>query len=81
MIVTTANSVYRVFEHPKSERARFSVEKIRDLMPGGHPNTHVGEVRWGNTLKVKLGESMVLSDRVDGHHEFWTTRVVGIVRG
>ncbi len=78
MIVRTTNSVYRVEEREGSPR--FSVEKIEDKWPGGHPNVHVGEVRYGNELHVKVGENMVLSERTDGRSMFVTTRVISVAR-
>lgn len=80
MIVKTKNSVYEVKEHGSEARGKFSIVKVQDLYPGGHPNIKVdGRVRWGNKLEVAVGRDMILSQRTDGSNTFWTTTVTEVL--
>lgn len=80
MIVKTRNSWYDVKEHGPEAKGRFSVLKIKDAYPGGHPNVPLdGRVRWGNSLVVEIGRDMILSQRTDGRAEFRTTEVIEVI--
>lgn len=71
MLVTTRNSVYRVTENPPTGAAtgKFTVEKVRDLVPGGHPNVREGDVFECNSIHIRVGERMAMSEVTRHEHK------------
>lgn len=70
-IVHTRNSAYEVRE----ANGEYSVKKVTDLYPGGHPNVQVGDAFHGTFLFLELGYGMILEG---GRKPLHTSKVLSI---
>ena len=70
-IVKTRNSVYEV----RGTNGEYSVKKIEDLYPGGHPNVSVGDAFHGKTLFLEVGRGMQV---MNGRRDLFTSTVLSI---